>query len=103
VSLKTLKSLRTRAIGFLRAIIGTSHGDVDRVTWVTIRTMSLRWEAELMQQVLVAHDIPTRIVALGVGFYMGQGSPAALQVTSDDEQAALSLLVPLEETTETIE
>jgi hypothetical protein len=32
-----------------------------------------------MQQVLAAHEIPTRIVDLGAGSYLGAGSPAALQ------------------------
>ena len=103
VLLKTLKNLRTRVLCFLQAITTTSHGDVDRVTWVTIRTTNLCWEAELMQQVLIAHDIPTRLLTLGIGFYMGQGSPAALQVPSEEKQTALHLLKPMEETTETIE
>lgn len=102
VSLKTLESLRTKVIGFLRASTSKPYGDGDRISWVTIRTTSFRWEAELMQQVLVAHEIPAHLVALGIGFYMGQGSPAALQVPSGDEQAALSLLKPMEEA-ETIE
>lgn len=62
----------------------------------------LALEAELMQQVLIAHNIPARIVTLGGGSYMGQGSPAALQVLSENEQTALNLLKPVEET-ETIE
>lgn len=56
-----------------------------------------------MQQVLIAHEIPTRLVALGLGLYMGQGSPAALQVLLEDEQTALNLLKPVEEKTETSE
>lgn len=71
--------------------------------WVTVRNTGLRWEAELLQQVLIAHHIPARVVALGIGFYMGQGSPAALQVPTDDAQTALNLLEPMAETAETIE
>ncbi len=50
-----------------------------------------------MQQILAAHQIPTRIIDLGIGSYMGTGSPAALQVRSQDRWTALLLLSPLEE------
>lgn len=50
-----------------------------------------------MQQVLAAHQIPSRILDLGVAPYLGQGSPAALQVRSEDRWTALLLLSPIEE------
>jgi hypothetical protein len=45
-----------------------------------------------MQQVLSAHDIPSRIVDTGIPSYFGAGSPAALQVRSQDQWTALLLL-----------
>jgi hypothetical protein len=62
------------------------------ITWVTLKTTNARWEAELMQQVLAAHDIPSRIIDLGIPSYFGAGSPAALQVRSQDRWTALLLL-----------
>jgi hypothetical protein len=62
------------------------------VSWITVRTTSFRWEAELFQQMLAAYDIPSRIVDLGVMSYMGLGSPTALQVQPDDQSTALTLL-----------
>ncbi|MBD2037512.1 hypothetical protein H6F86_12600 [Phormidium sp. FACHB-592] len=103
MSLKTLKRLRTEVTRFFEALTRTSQDADTNETWVTVSTTNLRWEAELMQQVLMAHDIPTRLVALGLGLYMGQGSPAALQVLIEDEQTALNLLRPVEEKTETSE
>lgn len=67
------------------------------MSWTTIKTTSTRWEAELIQQVLAAHEIPSRIVDLGISSYLGQGSPAALQVRSPDKWTALLLLSPPEE------
>ncbi|MBC7970101.1 MAG: hypothetical protein H7Z11_08250 [Verrucomicrobia bacterium] len=71
--------------------------------WMTVKTASFRWEAELMQQVLIAHEISARIIDLGVESYMGQGSPAALQVPAEDEQAALLLLSTVDEVSEAFE
>ena len=59
--------------------------------WVTLRTVSARWEAESIAMLLAAHDIPVRIVDLGCHAYLGQGSPAALQVRSGDRWTALLL------------
>ena len=67
------------------------------MSWITLKTTKARWEAELMQQLLAAHDIPSRVVDIGVGFYFGQGSQAALQVRSQDQWTALLLLSPQEE------
>ena len=67
------------------------------VSWITLKTTNARWEAELMQQILAAHQIPTRIVDLGITSYLGIGSPAALQVRPEDQWTALLLLSPLEE------
>ncbi|MGI0489319.1 hypothetical protein ACN4EK_28225 [Pantanalinema rosaneae CENA516] len=65
------------------------------MSWITLRTTSTRWEAELMQQVLTSHEIASRIVDLGVSSYMGYGCPAALQVLPDDRWTALLLLSPI--------
>lgn len=103
VSLETLKKLRAGVIRFFKTLPSTPQAADPNEIWVTVSTTNLRWEAELMQQVLIAHGIPTRLVALGLGLYMGQGSPAALQVLIEDEQTALNLLMPVEEKTETSE
>lgn len=50
-----------------------------------------------MQQVLAAHDIPSRIIDRGISPYFGAGSPAALQVRSQDQWTALLLLSSPEE------
>jgi hypothetical protein len=50
-----------------------------------------------MQQLLAAHQIPSRILDLGVSSYLGQGSPAALQVRKEEQWTALLLLSPIEE------
>lgn len=62
------------------------------MSWVTVKTATARWEAELMEQILLAHDISARILDLGVRSYFGSGSPAALQVRSEDQWTALLLL-----------
>ncbi len=71
------------------------------MTWITLFTTSARWQAELMQQLLDAHEIPNRIIDLGVKSYLGAGTPAALQVLSKDKWTALLLLSSLEEDEET--
>lgn len=50
-----------------------------------------------MQQILAAHQIPTRIIDLGASSYLGNGGPTALQVRAEDRWTALLLLSPLEE------
>ncbi|MBD2185073.1 hypothetical protein H6S82_06240 [Planktothrix sp. FACHB-1355] len=67
------------------------------MSWIVLKTTRTRWEAELMQQILAAHQIPTRILDLGIASYLGTGSPAALQVRPEDRWTALLLLSPLEE------
>lgn len=67
------------------------------MSWIAIKTTQARWEAELMQQILAAHQIPSRILDLGIASYLGTGSPAALQVQLEDQWTALLLLSPLEE------
>lgn len=59
--------------------------------WVTLRTVSARWEAELIAELLAAHDIPVRIVDLGFHTYLGQGSPAKLLVCNSDRWTAMLL------------
>ncbi|WP_437175728.1 hypothetical protein [Crocosphaera sp.] len=70
---------------------------MNKVSWITIKTTKARWEAELMQQLLAAHNIPSRVLDIGLGIYCGQGSQAALQVCSPDRWTALLLLSPTEE------
>ena len=65
--------------------------------WITLKTTSTRWEAELMQQLLAAHNIPTRILDMGIACYFGTASPAALQVHAKDQWTALLILSPIEE------
>jgi len=67
------------------------------VSWITLTTTSFRWEAELMQQILAAHQIPTRIVDLGVASYLGAGSATALQVLPEHQPTASLLISPIEE------
>jgi hypothetical protein len=55
----------------------------------------------MMEQILNAHNIPTRIIDLGVKSYLGSGTPAALQVPLKDKWTALLLLSPLEDGQET--
>ncbi len=71
------------------------------MTWITLLTTSSRWQAELMQELLATHNIPTRIIDLGVKSYLGAGTPAALQVRLQDNWAALLLLSPHEDEQET--
>lgn len=79
------------------SLIYPSPAKINFVSWTTIKTTWTRWEAELMEQLLTAHGIPSRVVALGIGVYLGQGSQAALQVQPQDQQTALELLSSLEE------
>lgn len=65
---------------------------MEAVFWITLKTTKARWEAELMQQLLTAYDVPSRVVDIGLGIYCGQGSQAALQVRSCDQWTALLLL-----------
>lgn len=67
------------------------------MSWTTLKTTSARWEAELMYQLLAAHNIPARILDLGMVSYFGAGSSAALQVRLEDQWTALLLLSPVEE------
>ncbi|MEG4420273.1 hypothetical protein QUA70_17035 [Microcoleus sp. LAD1_D5] len=67
------------------------------MSWITLTTTSFRWEAELMQQLLAAHEIPARIVDLGIASYFGAGSATALQVLPEHQQTAWLLISPVEE------
>ncbi|MUG94812.1 hypothetical protein F7734_21575 [Scytonema sp. UIC 10036] len=71
------------------------------MTWITLLTTSFRWQAELMQELLAAHNIPTKIIDLGVKSYLGAGTSAALQVSLQDKSAALLLLSSQEDEQET--
>lgn len=50
-----------------------------------------------MEQVLLAHEIPARVIDLGIASCMGAGSPAALQVRSPDRWIASLLISPVDE------
>ena len=50
-----------------------------------------------MEQVLLAHGIPAKILDLGATSYFGVGSPTALQVRPQDQWMALLLLSPIED------
>lgn len=67
------------------------------MSWVTLKTTRTQWEAELMQQILAAHDIPARIVSQGLPPHFGSGTPTVLQVQLTDQWTALLLLSPIEE------
>lgn len=67
------------------------------MSWITLKTTKARWEAELMQQILASHTIPSRVIDIGMGIYFGQGSQCALQVRSQDRWTALLLLSPPED------
>ena len=67
------------------------------MSWITLKTTKARWEADLMQQILTAHDIPCRVVDIGAGIYCGDGRQAALQVQPQDRWTALLLLSPSED------
>jgi hypothetical protein len=67
------------------------------VSWITLTTTSFRWEAELMQQILAAHQIPARIVDLGLASYLGAGSATGLQVLPEHQQTASLIINPIEE------
>ena len=67
------------------------------MSWITLKTTSFRWEAELMQQLLAAHQIPARIVDLGIASYLGAGSSTALQVLPEHQPTASLLISPVED------
>jgi len=50
-----------------------------------------------MQQILAAHQIPARIIDLGVASYLGAGSATALQVLPEHHPSASLLISPIEE------
>jgi len=50
-----------------------------------------------MQQLLAAHEIPARIVDLGIASYLGAGSATALQVLPEHQRTALLLISPVED------
>ncbi|MEB3272436.1 MAG: putative signal transducing protein [Prochlorothrix sp.] len=62
------------------------------MSWITVRTTPNRWEAELIQQLLEAQDIPSRILDLGAPTYLCMGGPAVVQVLAHDRWTALLLL-----------
>jgi hypothetical protein len=67
------------------------------VSWITLKTTKARWEADLMQQILNAYNIPCRVLNIGAGIYCGDASQAALQVRTKDRWTALLLLSPAED------
>jgi hypothetical protein len=67
------------------------------MSWITLKTTATRWEADLMQQMLEAHQIPARVLNQGIAPHFGCGTPAVLQVLAQDRWTALLLLSPVEE------
>ncbi|MFM7547089.1 MAG: hypothetical protein ACKO3I_11400 [Synechococcales cyanobacterium] len=65
--------------------------------WITLKTTAVRWEAELMQQILNAHGIPSRFLEQGGAGCLGLANLIAFQVQSQDQWTALLLLSSLEE------
>jgi len=51
----------------------------------------------LIQQILAAHQIPTRIVDLGIASYLGAGTATALQVLPEHQPTASLPISPIEE------
>jgi hypothetical protein len=62
------------------------------VLWITIKITNTRWEADLMAEMLTVHDIPSRVIDIGIGLCFGQINQAAVQVRSVDQWTALLLL-----------
>ncbi|NJN59827.1 MAG: DUF2007 domain-containing protein [Leptolyngbyaceae cyanobacterium SL_5_9] len=69
--------------------------------WINLKTTATRWEADLMQQMLEAHQIPARVLNQGSAPHFGCGTPAVIQVLAQDRWTALLLLSPIEENTAT--
>ncbi|MDJ1185003.1 putative signal transducing protein [Roseofilum casamattae] len=67
------------------------------MSWITIRTTSSRWEAELIEQLLADRDIPARLLDYGAMAYLGMGSPTTVQVPLECRWSALLLLSQIEE------
>lgn len=67
------------------------------MSWITIRTTQSRWEAELVQQILAAQGIPSRILDLGAPTYLCLGGPTVVQVLPQHHWTALLLLSTPEE------
>jgi hypothetical protein len=67
------------------------------VLWTTIKVTNTRWEADLIEQMLISHDIPSRVIDIGIGICFGQVNQAAVQVRSEDRWTALLLLSAPEE------
>ncbi|NJN86933.1 MAG: hypothetical protein HC881_12350 [Leptolyngbyaceae cyanobacterium SL_7_1] len=63
--------------------------------WVTLKATRTREEAELLQQMLTAHDVPARVIMLDTLVHIGCTS--TLQVRLQDRWTALLLLSPTEE------
>jgi hypothetical protein len=67
------------------------------VDWITLKTTGNQWEADMMQQMLAAHEIPARVIQQGVLPHFGCNTPAALQVRRQDKWTALLLLSPIDD------
>lgn len=67
------------------------------VGWITLKTTGTRLEAEMMQQMLAAHEIPARVINYGIPPHFGYSTPAALQVRPQDRWTALLLLSPVDD------
>ncbi len=75
--------------------MSASFDRINDVTWITLKTVPFRWEAELSQQLLESQGIAARLVDLGLSAYLGVGSLTALQVQLHSYQSALDLLAAI--------
>lgn len=80
-----------------RSVCVASESGTSPVSWIALKTNCTRLEAELMQQILAAHEIPSRIIDVGMTSYLGVGAIAVVQVLPKDRWTALLLLSQLEE------
>ena len=62
------------------------------MAWTRLCTKANRWEAELLAQLLVGYDIPTRLLDLGATVYFGSGATTAVLVEKRNAYVATQLI-----------
>jgi hypothetical protein len=68
-----------------------------RVSWVTLKTTPYRWEADLITQILTAHEIPVQVLnCTGLPCLGGQGE-MVIRVPVSERWTALLLVSPTDE------
>jgi hypothetical protein len=67
------------------------------MSWVKLCTKPTRWEAELLERLLVGYGIPAHLQDLGVSPYFGVGAATAVLVQLDDWDAASQLAIAVSE------